>query len=107
MRDSSTAARGPNLAIISRKPMPARRAVLTLAAALTWACGGNGTTGPPPPPPPPTSHVLVGAGDIAVCGSAGTEQTAEILDRIDGTVFTAGDNAYFQGSAENYRNCYE
>ena len=50
---------------------------------------------------------LVGAGDIAVCGSVATAQTAALLDRIDGTVFTAGDNAYFQGSAANYRDCYE
>jgi calcineurin-like phosphoesterase family protein len=107
MQDSSTSAGGPNLAIIFRKPMPARRAALALAAALTSACGSNGVTGPPPPPPPPSSHVLVGAGDIAVCGSAGTQQTADMLDRIDGTVFTAGDNAYFQGSADNYRDCYD
>jgi hypothetical protein len=51
--------------------------------------------------------VLVGAGDIAVCGSVASAQTAALLDRIDGTVFTAGDNAYFQGSAANYRDCYE
>jgi acid phosphatase type 7 len=87
--------------------MFARRAVLALAAGLTCACGGSGVTGPPPPPPPAGSHVLVGAGDIAVCGSAGTEQTAALLDRIDGTVFTAGDNAYFQGSDADFRNCYD
>jgi 3',5'-cyclic AMP phosphodiesterase CpdA len=87
--------------------MPARRAALPLAAVLTCACGSNGVTGPPPPPPAPGSHVLVGAGDIAVCGSPGTEQTAAMLDRIDGTVFTAGDNAYFQGTDADFRNCYD
>jgi 3',5'-cyclic AMP phosphodiesterase CpdA len=87
--------------------MFARRAALTLAATLTCACGGSGITGPPPPPPPPGSHVLVGAGDIAVCGSPGAEQTAAMLDRIDGTVFTAGDNAYFQGTTDDFRNCYD
>jgi 3',5'-cyclic AMP phosphodiesterase CpdA len=50
--------------------------------------------------------VLVGAGDIAICGSAGAEGTASLLDRIDGTVFTAGDNAYYQGSEEQFRQCY-
>ena len=86
-----------------------RRAVLAIGGAAAIACG-NGVTGPPPPPPPPPpvgQHVLVGAGDIAVCGSVATAQTAALLDRIDGTVFTAGDNAYFQGSAANYRDCYE
>jgi 3',5'-cyclic AMP phosphodiesterase CpdA len=87
--------------------MTLRRVVLALVAALAYACGGNGVTGPPPPPPPPGSHVLVGAGDIALCGSQGTEQTAAMLDRIDGTVFTAGDNAYFQGTAADFRNCYD
>jgi hypothetical protein len=88
-----------------------RRAVLAIGVAVTLACG-NGVTGPSPPPPPPPppvmgQHVLVGAGDIAVCGSVATAQTAALLDRIDGTVFTAGDNAYFQGSAANYRDCYD
>jgi acid phosphatase type 7 len=79
-------------------------------AAIAVACGSSGPPpGPTQPPPPPAAgpHVLVGAGDIAVCGSAGTEQTATLLDGIDGTVFTAGDNAYFQGSERDFRNCYE
>jgi len=51
--------------------------------------------------------VLVGAGDIARCGTPGAEATAKVLDRVSGTVFVAGDNAYMNGSAEDYRNCYE
>ena len=50
---------------------------------------------------------LVGAGDIGVCGSRGTEGTARLLDRIPGTVFTAGDNAYMSGRMEDFRNCFE
>jgi Bacterial Ig-like domain (group 2)/Calcineurin-like phosphoesterase len=50
--------------------------------------------------------VLVGAGDIASCGSSGDEATASLLDTIDGTVFTAGDLAYENGSAEEFANCY-
>lgn len=53
------------------------------------------------------SGVLVGAGDIGVCGSPGTEATARLLDRIQGTVIALGDNAYFSGSAEEFANCYE
>lgn len=91
--------------------MRLRRAVLAVVGTVAIACG-NGVTGPPHQSPPPGPivfgpHVLVGAGDIAVCGSAGTEQTAAMLDSIDGTVFTSGDNAYFQGSANDFRNCYE
>jgi len=53
-----------------------------------------------------TPQILVGAGDIARCGSEGQEQTAALLDGIGGTVFTAGDNAYPNGRLEDYRDCY-
>jgi hypothetical protein len=56
--------------------------------------------------PRPASVTLVGAGDIASCGSGGDESTAKLLDSIPGTVFTAGDNAYEDGSAEDYASCY-
>ena len=52
-------------------------------------------------------QVLVGAGDIASCGSDEDEATAELLDEIPGTVFTVGDNAYPNGTAANYRKCYD
>ena len=50
--------------------------------------------------------VFVGAGDIADCG-ADAAATAALLDNIPGTVFTAGDNAYPDGSADDYARCYE
>lgn len=59
------------------------------------------------PGPGGSEAVLVGAGDIAVCGSPGTVATARLLDEIPGTVFTAGDNAYPHGTPENFRDCYE
>jgi hypothetical protein len=52
------------------------------------------------------TSVLVGAGDIADCGTSGDEATANLLDNIAGTVFTAGDNAYNDGSPTNYSQCY-
>ncbi len=54
-----------------------------------------------------TSHVLVGAGDIASCNSRGDERTALLLDELDGTIFTAGDNAYPDGSARDFLDCYD
>jgi acid phosphatase type 7 len=52
--------------------------------------------------------VLVGAGDIADCADlSGAEATAKLLDAIPGTVFTAGDNAYEQGTAEQFAKCYD
>jgi hypothetical protein len=56
--------------------------------------------------PRPASVTLVGAGDIASCGSGGDEATAQLLDSIPGTVFAAGDNAYENGTATNYSQCY-
>lgn len=51
--------------------------------------------------------VLVGAGDIADCGSSGDDATAALLDAIAGTVFTAGDNAYGDGTASEFVECYD
>ena len=50
--------------------------------------------------------VLVGAGDIADCQEDGDEQTARLLDSIPGTVFTAGDNAYRNGTDSEFASCY-
>ncbi len=51
--------------------------------------------------------VLVGAGDIATCPSTGDEATAGLIDDIDGTIFTTGDNAYPDGTDADFENCYE
>ena len=50
--------------------------------------------------------MLVGAGDIADCTLEDDEATAKLIDAIPGTVFTAGDNAYPEGTAQQYRDCY-
>lgn len=52
------------------------------------------------------ASVLI-AGNIAQCGTTGDEATALLLDSLPGTVFTAGDNAFPQGSAANYHDCYD
>jgi adhesin/invasin len=57
--------------------------------------------------PPPGSVVFVGAGDIGDCEWPYDEATATLLDGIPGTVFTAGDNAYPNGTASDFTNCYE
>jgi 3',5'-cyclic AMP phosphodiesterase CpdA len=52
--------------------------------------------------------VVVTAGDIAVCRTDGDEATAKLVEGIDGaTVLTLGDNAYPEGSAEDFEECYE
>ena len=52
-------------------------------------------------------EILAGAGDIGWCGSSGPGDTGRLLDNIGGTVFTAGDNAYPAGTADDFQNCYD
>lgn len=105
-------------------PMMRRVGALLICCACLH-CGGETLTGPttpppappgtpvppgspgPIPPPPVASQVFVGAGDIAMCGSTAAESTAKLLDGIGGTVFTLGDNAYFSGTRQEFRDCYE
>lgn len=76
-----------------------------LFALLAWAaCSGS-------PSSPSVSDagvtVLVGAGDIGVCGSEGALATGRLLDNEQGTVFAAGDLAYYEGTAEQFAQCYD
>jgi hypothetical protein len=97
--------------------------VLTVAALLLsfHACSDSKTplqpsqepasarpTSVPGPGPQAQGPVatMVGAGDIAVCGSRGAEETARLLDGIPGLVFTTGDLAYTEGSDQQFRDCY-
>jgi len=58
------------------------------------------------PTPLTGDPVLVGAGDISVCTNDNDELTAQLLDNIPGTVFTTGDNAYSDGTFEQFTDCY-
>jgi hypothetical protein len=107
------------------KRVTAVRHVLLLvlvAPAGMWRCGGSASH--PTSPESQTSlssgltsigsggdsavmGTLVGAGDIGVCGSPGPYLTASLLDTVPGTVFTAGDNAYFSGTAADFKKCYD
>lgn len=68
------------------------------AATFTIAVAGGGS-----------DPVLIGAGDIAGCGSTPRDDaTAALLAAHPAaTVFTAGDNAYDNGTAADYANCYD
>lgn len=92
--------------------------VVFLAGAITVSgCGGASPSSPTPTPtptpvgpgagPPGPPAVLVGAGDIGLCGAPAVAATAQLIDRVSGIVFTTGDNAYPHGSTENFRDCYE
>ena len=62
---------------------------------------------PPPAQPQPDSAVLIGAGDIAVCRNEDDSATASLIRTTPGTVFTAGDNVYPNGTLAEFRTCYE
>ncbi|HEY7686331.1 MAG TPA: Ig-like domain-containing protein, partial [Gemmatimonadales bacterium] len=51
-------------------------------------------------------EILIGAGDIASCGSNNDELTAQIVDTIPGTVMVLGDNVYENGTTNEFNNCY-
>ena len=60
-----------------------------------------------PSPEVADSPVVVAAGNIAKCSGEGDEATAELVEGIDGTVVLAlGDEAYPEGTAEDFEECY-
>jgi PKD repeat protein len=53
-----------------------------------------------------TDPVLLTAGDIADCTRTSDDATANLLDGLAGIVVPLGDNAYLDGTATEYANCY-
>lgn len=60
----------------------------------------------PTPTLSPEDVVLAGAGSISLCANDNDELTARLLDGIPGTVFTTGDNAYEDGTYQEFMDCY-
>ena len=81
----------------------ARRLSIACVLAVAVACSKQPTK---PGSIDDTTKVWLGAGDMGRCGSTGPEATAALLDRLPGSVFAAGDNAYPNGRLEDYLNCY-
>jgi hypothetical protein len=83
--------------------------LVALALAFNLRCGespSGPTPTPPPTTPPPTTQVVLAAGDIGMCGSAGTEATAALVAGLEGTLLLAGDIAYLHGSAQDFAQCF-
>jgi hypothetical protein len=84
------------------------RRILLLASFIVACSQDDRPTPPPAGGTPPEialagAAVMIGAGDIAVCGASGDERTARLVDsvltadsaaKVISTVFTLGDNAY-------------
>ena len=88
---------GATLGASATQPTPAATSQAIASGAAGSASAAPSASGDP---------VLVGAGDIADCALDSGAATAALLDTIAGTVFTAGDNAYPDGSATQFHDCY-
>lgn len=69
-----------------------------------------GTTEPRSPAGSPSREelaTLIAAGDIAACDKEADAATAALVESLDGTVATLGDNVYPAGSDETYAHCYD
>jgi hypothetical protein len=67
--------------------------------------GGGGGSGGGVVPTGLTVTMLA-AGDIGQCGRAEVAQVAGLVARLTGDLLLAGDVAYFQGTAANFRDCF-
>ena len=90
--------------------------VVSLLAPLACSRAEPVSPTPTPGPIPPSTilpfqtAVLVGAGDIADCRNDDgrhAQDTGRLLDKINGTIFVAGDAAYPHGTAADFTNCFE
>jgi acid phosphatase type 7 len=76
------------------------------SASLGFTPAPAGGASPEPSGSGEPTIVLTGAGDIADCTFPGAARTADLLLSETGSIFTAGDNAYEDGSTANYDDCY-
>jgi len=76
-----------------------------LAMLALAACNGDNIS--PSAPGEDATAVLIGAGDVGVCGSHGAAATGRLLEGTPGTIFAAGDLAYTDGTADQFQKCYD
>jgi len=74
-----------------------------VTVAVTNAGGETGTDAAKITVTPP---VLLLAGDIGDCQRSDDEATADLVSTLTGIVVPLGDNAYLNGTPDDYTNCY-
>lgn len=104
----------------SRRMRFAKRALLTFPV-VAGSCFPPVRVTPPPADAPAAevavsgASVMIGAGDIGLCGSMGDDSTAAVVDSVlkadsaagvENAVFTVGDNAYPSGTTEQFHRCF-
>jgi hypothetical protein len=109
-----TSSNATALSLASREATNQPQLVISTAATSATATPSSVATKTATPKPtaaftstPTGAAVLVGAGDIAICGRTGDEQTAKLIDGIPGTVATFGDDSNDEGTAAQYADCYD
>jgi len=65
--------------------------------------GGGGSNGDPRG----LTATLVAAGDIGMCDRPSVAQVANLVATLPGELLLVGDIAYFQGTAEQFRDCFD
>jgi len=80
--------------------------LIVLLAVSSGRVQRNPVSSPEIPAAQTADPVLLAAGDIANCGRTQDESTAQLLDGIAGTVVTLGDNAYPDGTLDQFNNCF-
>jgi alkaline phosphatase len=76
--------------------------VTLLEMLLAFSCA------PERPPRPPPGKVIVAVGDIASCSGTADEATARLVGGLEvAKVLTLGDEAYPEGTAEEFDECYK
>jgi len=106
---------GPGVQAGFETATPAQEQPAATSAATPTAAPPAATAAPaipatdtavPLPTATPAPVYLTGAGDIAICGQEGDDQTAALLAGIPGTIFTAGDNSNESGTAQQFEECF-
>ena len=95
-----------------------RLAAVVGATLAVSVCSDRSPVSPSPSPPAATPvpndgggtggpAILVGAGDVGLCGSSGSEATARLLDAVPGIVVMLGDAAYYSGTTRELAECFD
>ncbi len=108
-REGGAASASSTPSVPPSTPAPTTLTPTGSATPSVEASGGAPSSSPGLPSPSASADpILVGAGDIADCGLDDDTATAKLIEGIPAAaVFTAGDNAYENGSADDFRNCYD
>jgi len=96
----------------SHRNGPAVRELLAWVGACGVALATGGCGGDDVPAPQPAPFAIVAAGDIAQCldgppSASGAARTAPLVASSDELVLTLGDNAYQNGTPQEFAGCFD